>query len=518
MSASKVSLVGAGPGDPGLITVRGLELLQAAEVVLTDALAHPALLDACPNAEVHHVGKRYGEESASQEAINLELVRLGRSGRRVVRLKGGDPLLFARGGEEAQALAEAGIPFEIVPGISSPVGASAYAGIPLTHRELSKSVTFITGSDRADKEWSPEAWKQLATATDTICVLMGMRRIAEITRAILEGGRDPSTPAAVIQWGTRPEQRVLTAKLSDIAAKVSEAGIKNPAVIVVGDVVSLRETVSWYDQTPLFGKRLLLPRPEAQARATARAIRERGAEPLVVPVIEIVAPPDPEPLERAIRELAEYAWVLFTSANGVERFFSALARQRRDARAFAGARVAAIGPKTAAAIERYGIVPDLVAKEFVGEGLASALLEAGDSRGRVLLARALVARDALPDALRRAGFSIDVVPVYETRAVSEPAQAALRQLVTTGKTDAILFTSSSTVTETLSALGTDAVALLAGITVASIGPITTGTLLAASVRVDVTADVYTVEGLLDALQRHYLAKPASDPGRGGHRC
>jgi uroporphyrinogen III methyltransferase/synthase len=511
MSPPKVSLVGAGPGDPGLITVRGLELLQTAEVVLTDALVHPALLEACPNAEVRHVGKRYGEDSAAQEAINLALVELGRSGRRVVRLKGGDPLLFARGGEEARALAEAGIPFEIVPGISSPVGASAYAGIPLTHRELSKSVTFITGSDRAGKEWSPEAWKKLATATDTICVLMGMRRIAEITRAILDGGRDPSTPAAVVQWGTRPEQRVLTAKLSEIAAKVSEAGIKNPAVIVVGDVVSLREAVSWYDQTPLFGKRLLLPRPEAQARATARAIRERGAEPLVVPVIEIAQPPDPEPLARAIGALAEYAWVLFTSANGVERFFAALARQRRDARAFASARVAAIGPKTAAAIERYGIVPDLVAKELVGEGLAAALRDAGHARGRVLLARALVARDALPDALREAGFTVDVIPVYETRAVSEPAKAALRELFAGGKADAILFTSSSTVTETLSALGSHAVTLLAGVTVASIGPITTGTLLAASVRVDVTADVYTVEGLLDALQRHYSTKPANAP-------
>lgn len=504
MFPAKVALVGAGPGDPGLITVRGLALLQAAEIVLTDALAHPALLDACPNAEVRNVGKRFGEDSAAQTAINEELVRLARAGKRVVRLKGGDPLLFARGGEEAQALAAAGIPFEIVPGIASPVGASAYAGIPLTHRELSKSVTFITGSDRAGKEWSPEAWKQLATATDTICVLMGMRRIAEITRAILEGGRDPSTPAAVIQWGTRPEQRVLTAKLSEIAAKVQEAGIKNPAVIVVGDVVSLRETVSWYDSQPLFGKRLLLPRPEAQARATARAIRDRGAEPLVTPVIEIVAPPDAKPLERAVRELAEYAWVLFTSANGVERFFAEIARQGRDARAFASAKIAAIGPKTAAAIERHGIVPDLVAKEFVGEGLAAELVERAGPRGKVLLARALVARDALPDALRAAGFSVDVVPVYETRSASAAAKSELRALIAAGRADAILFTSSSTVTETLSALGPDAAALLATITVASIGPITAGTLLEASVRIDVNADVYTVEGLLDALQRHYL--------------
>jgi uroporphyrinogen III methyltransferase/synthase len=505
MPPAKVSLVGAGPGDPGLLTVRGLELLQAAEIVLTDALAHPALLEACPNAEVHHVGKRYGEDSASQDAINLELVTLARAGRRVVRLKGGDPLLFARGGEEAQALAEAGIPFEIVPGISSPVGASAYAGIPLTHRELSKSVTFITGSDRADKEWSPEAWKQLATATDTICVLMGMRRIAEITRAILDGGRAPSTPAAVIQWGTRPEQRVLTAPLAEIAEATQRAGIKNPAVIVVGDVVSLRERIAWYDRGPLFGKRLILPRPEAQARATARAIRERGAEPLLTPVIELAPPPDKEPLQRAISALPTYAWVLFTSANGVEHFFTALSARKLDARAFASARVGAIGPKTAAALARYGIVADRVAKEYVGEALASELTE-GSERGRVLLARALVARDALPEALRQAGFTVDVVPVYETRPVAEPRKIALRELFAARKADAILFTSSSTVTETLDALGADAKTLLAAVTVASIGPITTSTLAAASVRVDVTADVYTVDGLLDALQSHYLAR------------
>lgn len=502
MVPAKVWLVGAGPGDPELITVRGLSLLQTAEVVLTDALAHPALLDACPQAEVHHVGKRYGEESASQAAINLELVTLARAGRRVVRLKGGDPLLFARGGEEAQALAEAGIPFEIVPGISSPVGASAYAGIPLTHRELSKSVTFITGSDRADKDWSPEAWKQLATATDTICVLMGMRRIAEITRAILDGGRAPSTPTAVIQWGTRPEQRVVTAPLCEIAEVVSRAGIKNPAVIVVGDVVSLREKLAWYDTSPLFGKRLLLPRPEAQSRSTARAIRERGAEPLLMPVIEIAPPPDPTPLERAVATLSSYAWVLFTSANGVEHFFAALARARKDARAFGAARVGVVGPKTAAALERAGIVPDLVAKEFVGEGLAAALI-AGSPSGKVLLARALAARDALPEALQAAGFSVDIAPVYETRPVADAAKAALRNVISSQRAEAILFTSSSTVTQTLDALGPDAVPLLAGLTVASIGPLTTRTLLDAAVRLDVEAETSTVDGLLDALEHHY---------------
>ncbi len=502
MSPAKVWLVGAGPGDPGLLTLRGLEVLQAAEVVLTDALAHPALLEMCPQAEVRYVGKRYGEDSAVQEAITREMIAIAQSGRSVVRLKGGDPLLFARGGEEALALAEAGVPFEIVPGISSPVAASAYAGIPLTHRDISKSVTFITGSDRAGKEWSPEAWRKLATATDTICVLMGMRRLEEIVHAILEGGRAAHTPAAVIQWGTRPEQRVITATLAELPERARNAGLKNPAIIVVGDVVALREELAWYDKKPLFQKTLFLPRPEAQAVESARAIRERGAEPLVLPMIEIHPPPEPERLDRAIEALDQYAWVLFTSANGVRCFFEALRRAGRDARAFGKAKVGVIGPKTASALESFGVRPDVLAKEFVGEALAKALCESGPP-GRVLLARALVARDALPQTLISAGFEVDVVPVYETRGASEEKRKRLREGLANGDIDVALFTSSSTVTETLAALGPDGPAALARVVVASIGPVTSRTLRDAGVRVDVSATEYTVAGLLDALERHF---------------
>lgn len=505
MPPAKVWLVGAGPGDPGLLTVRGLEVLQSAEVVLTDALAHPALLEACPQAEVRYVGKRYGEDSAVQEAITREMIAIAKSGRSVVRLKGGDPLLFARGGEEALALTAAGVPFEIVPGISSPVAASAYAGIPLTHRDISKSVTFITGSDRAGKEWSPEAWRKLATATDTICVLMGMRRLEEIVHAILEGGRAATTPAAVIQWGTRPAQRVVTAPLAELPARARSQGLTNPAVIVVGDVVALREELAWYDKKPLFQKTLFLPRPEAQAAESARAIRERGAEPLVLPMIEIHPPPDLERLERAIGELGRYDWVLFTSANGVRSFFAALARAGRDARAFASAKIGVIGPKTAKALESFGLRADVLAKEFVGEALAQALCDAGRP-GKVLLARALVARDALPQALSTAGFEVDIVPVYETRAASAEKRDRLREGLASGAIDVALFTSSSTVTETVAALGSDATATLGRVVVASIGPVTTRTLRDAGVRVDVTAAEYTVEGLLDALERHFTTR------------
>jgi uroporphyrinogen III methyltransferase/synthase len=388
--------------------------------------------------------------------------------------------------------------------VSSPVAASAYAGIPLTHRELSGSVTFITGSDRAGKEWSDQAWKKLATATDTVCILMGMRRIGEIAAAMLAGGRSAETPVAVIQWGARPEQRVVVAPLSRIAEVVREKGLKNPAVIVVGDVVALRERLAWYERAPLFGRTLLLFRPEEQARETAQRVRERGAQPLVLPMIEIGSAPDPAPLTRALGELARYGWLLFTSSNGVSRFFAALSQSGRDARALGGVKLGVVGPKTAAALERYGLRADLIAEEAVGEGLAQALLDHGPPE-RVLLARALVARDALPETLRARGFEVDVVPVYETRSRGAAARERLLSALEAGRADAALFTSSSTVRETLEALGADAVPVLARLTVASIGPVTSAALEAAGIRIDVKAESYTVSGLLDALERFYSA-------------
>jgi uroporphyrinogen III methyltransferase / synthase len=497
----KIWLVGAGAGEPGLITTRGLSLLGSADVVLYDALAHPALLEACPQAELRNVGKRYAEDSASQDEIIRQLIELAHQGKRVVRLKGGDPLMFARGAEEALALAEAGVRFEIVPGVSSPVAASAYAGISLTHRDVSSSVTFITGSDRAGKEWSPESWKKLATATDTICVLMGMRRIAEITQAIIDGGRSPGTPAAVIHWGARPEQRVVTGRLDQIAEASLRAGLKNPSVIVIGEVVSLREKLNWYDSRPLSGKRVVIPRAADQARDTAAALRERGAVPVALPMIEIAPPPDPARLERAVAELSSYDWVLFTSGNAVEQVRQELERSGRDARAFGGAKVGVVGPKTAEALAKLGIKADLVAQEFVGEGLAGALLAAGVPR-RALLLRALSAREALPDALRAAGTELDVVAAYETRPLRSSG-AELVQRIEQASADAILFTSSSTVTSTIEALGVDAKQLLSRLVTCSIGPVTTRALEAAGLEPGVQASVYTVEGLLDALEARF---------------
>ncbi|HEY4105281.1 MAG TPA: uroporphyrinogen-III C-methyltransferase [Polyangiaceae bacterium] len=501
--AGKVFLVGAGPGDPGLIAVRGLEVLSQADAVLYDALAHPALLEACPNADKRNVGKRYGQESASQSAINAELIELARAGKQVVRLKGGDPLLFARGAEELAALHEAGIEFEIVPAVSSPVAASAFSGIPLTHRDLSSSVTFITGSDREGKEWSPESWLKLATATDTICVLMGMRRIEQIMQAIIAGGRDPRTPTAVVQWAARSEQRVVVGTAADIAARARAAQIANPAVIIVGEVVTLREQLRWFDSRPLFGKSLLVPRPAAQGVATAAAIRARGANPVLLPAIEIRAPRDRAPLDHAIANLGSFAWVLFTSANGVEHFMRALGEAGRDARAFASAKLGVIGPKTASALSAHGLRADAVADEFVGEGLARAVL-AHSVPGRVLVARALVARDALPELLRQAGADVEIVPVYET--VNSALGEALRARFEKSELDVALFTSSSTVSAVVDALGANAAEILARVTVASIGPITSQSLAEQGIQVDVVASAFTVDGLLDALEAHFAAR------------
>lgn len=499
--SGKVWLVGAGPGDPDLITCRGADVLGKADVVFHDALSHPELLLLCTQAEIFDVGKQYGQRATPQAVITAKLIEAARSGARVVRLKGGDPLMFARGSEEALALAEAGIPFELVPGITSPMAASMFAGIPLTHRELSSSVTFITGSDREGVAWSPDAWNKLATATGTICVLMGMRRIDEITRAIMDGGRDPATPAAVVHWGARPEQRTAIGRLDTIAAVSRQQGLGNPAIIIVGDVVSVRPQMNWYETRPLFGRRILVPRPQAQARATAEAIRARAATPVVAPAIAIDPSPDPAALWDAAARASDYDWVIFTSANGVESFFEALARVGRDARSFGEARVAVIGPRTGAAIERRGIVPDLTATQFVAESLVEDLLAQEPPLRKVLIPRAKEARDILPESLRAAGAEVDVVAAYVTRPVEGAERERLIAAVGS-EVDVVLFTSSSMVSAVVDALGEEAPAALARLTVVCIGPITAKTARAAGISIDVEADVHTVEGALDALEAH----------------
>ncbi len=510
MSTGLVYLIGAGPGDPGLITVRGVEALGRCDVVLYDALAPEALLEHVrPGADVRFVGKRGGEESETQASINAQLIELGRAGHVVGRLKGGDPLLFARGAEEALALEEAGIAFEVIPGVTSPVAAAAYAGIPLTHRDLASSVLFLTGTPRDGLGPDGHDWRRLATRAGTLCVLMGMHRLREIASSLIANGRPASTPTAVVQWGTRPEQRTVVAPLDRIADEVERAALGSPAIVIIGQVVGLRERLRWFDRRPLLGWRVAVTRAREQAPALARRLRAVGAAPLVVPTIELHPPADLGPLDRAAREASRYDWVALTSANGVASFFAALDRQGLDARALGGVRVAAIGPGTAEALRERGVRADLVPGEYRGEALAEALLGASERPPRVLLPRAAVARDVFPDAIRAAGGEVDVVTAYVARRPDASTADRLRAWLAEGSVDVITLTASSTVTHLLELLGDDARERLAGVTLASIGPITTATAERAGLTVAVTASTYTLEGLVDALEQHAASHPRS---------
>lgn len=519
-----VYLVGAGPGDPGLFTLRGAELLATADVVLHDELVHPALLDGVrEDAEVRSVGKRGGDrvlKDAKQAEIDAELVALGLAGRSVVRLKGGDPFLFGRGSEEAEALARAGVPFEVVPGVCSPLGATAYAGISLTHRNIASSVMIVSGVTRAGRSFD---WSELASVRGTICVLMGMQALDAVVAGLTgPGRRDPATPAAAIQWGTRADQRVVSCRLDELPRRASEAGLQSPAVIVVGAVTGLRDALRWFDRKPLFGKRVLVTRPRHQARSTSRLIRLRGGEAVELATIEIRPPPDPGRVTEAVRGLSGYDAVVFTSENGVACFFREMERLGLDARAFGAARLAAIGAGTAAALASRGVRPDIVPGEFRGEELAQALLadpvlverlSARPASGvRVLVPRALVAREVLPERLRAAGCEVDVVPVYETRPASAGRREELLRALSAGEIDVVMLTSSSTVDSLCELLGEGAAAQLDRVLLASIGPITTATAEKRGLRIGVTAEVSTTAGLLDALDRHFAglqAAPAS---------
>jgi uroporphyrinogen III methyltransferase/synthase len=511
-----VYLVGAGPGDPRLLTLRGAELLATADVVLHDELVHPALLERVrAGAEIRWVGKRGGDpkaKQASQAAIDEELVAEARAGRSVVRLKGGDPFLFGRGSEEAARLAEAGVPFEIVPGIPSPLGAAAYAGISLTHRDLASSVTLVSAATR---EGASFPFAELASLRGTICVLMGMRRLARVCDELVrDAKRDPATPAVVIQWGTHAKQAVVEGRLDGIAALAAARGLGSPAVIIVGPVVELRRTLRWFDAWPLFGKRVLVTRPAHQAGATSELVRSRGAEPIELPAIALFPPPDPARVTAAVRELDRYDVVAFTSENGVDAFFRAIEAEGRDARALGKARVATIGPGTAASLRAHGVRADIVPEEFRGEALADAILAdaavaallASGRRARVLVPRALVAREVLADRLRERGADVDVVPVYETRPASAERRAELVGRLEARAIDAVMLTSSSTADSVCDMLGARAAELLDGVVVASIGPITTATAEKRGLKVAVTATVSTTVGLLAAMERHFALK------------
>jgi uroporphyrinogen III methyltransferase/synthase len=489
---SKVYLVGAGPGDPELLTLKGKRVLERADCVLYDNLANRALLDLAPKtAERIYVGKKKADHQASQEEICAMLIARARRGLTVVRLKGGDPFIFGRGGEEAEALRDAGVAFEVIPGITTPLGIAAYAGIPLTHREHTSVVTFVTGHDPEAIDWSKTGH------AETLVIYMGLSTFSRIAAKLIANGRAAETPAAAVRWATRPDQEVLAGTLATLPGLILEHGLRPPATIIVGEVVRLRDRLSWFEALPLYGQRIVVTRPAGQSAGLTSALRDLGADVIELPAIEIVAPEDSQPIERAIRELSEYEWLIFTSANGVEGFCNALDNSSADWRELR-ARIAVIGPATRAAVEVLHLKVDVMAEEFVAESLAEALGEAEVDGKRVLLPRAAVARDTLPDELRRKGATVDVVEAYRSVAPENLGARAAEVFGGERRPDWITFTSSSTVSNIVQAA--PAVSL-AGIKVATIGPVTSATARRLGLVVTVEAVAYTAEGVAAAIMQ-----------------
>jgi uroporphyrinogen III methyltransferase / synthase len=491
--AGVVYLVGAGPGDPGLMTARSLELIAGADSIFYDRLIPTGALDgARADAELVYVGKKPGVPSVPQEEIGERLVVAAREGRSVVRLKGGDPFVFGRGGEEGEVLREAGVEFEVVPGVTAGVAATAYAGIPVTHRDDASAVAFVTGHEDPEKAESALDWPALARFPGTLVFYMGVKRLAENAAALVAGGRDPEEPAAAVERGTWPGQRTVVATLGTIAEAVAREEIKAPALIVVGAVAARREDLEWLERRPLHGRRVVVTRARAQASGFARTLRQLGAEVVELPAIRIESLVDSAEVRAAAAAIGEYALVCLTSPNGVRLLFDALAEAGTDARALAGATVAAIGPGTARELKARGIVADIVPERFVAEALVEALAGVEVAGKRGLVARAAEARDVLPEALRERGAELDVVSLYET--VREaPDEAAIDAA---GEAEYVTFTSSSTVRNLKEALGDR---FPTGARVVSIGPVTSETCRELGLTVDVEAERHDIDGLLAAL-------------------
>ncbi|HEX3737836.1 MAG TPA: uroporphyrinogen-III C-methyltransferase [Solirubrobacterales bacterium] len=488
-----VYLVGAGPGDPGLMTRRSLELIAAADAIYYDRLIPPGALDgAREDAELIYVGKQPGVPSVPQEEIGERLIEAARAGRSVVRLKGGDPFVFGRGGEEGEALREAGVEFEVVPGVTAGVAATAYAGIPVTHRDDASAVAFVTGHEDPEKVETALDWDALAAFPGTLVFYMGVKRLGENAAALIAAGRDPGQAAAAVERGTWPGQRTVSATLGTIAATVEREGVGAPALIVIGPVAARREALAWLERRPLHGRTVVVTRARAQASGLAATLRSLGATVVELPAIRIESRIGSEEVRAMAAAIGEYDLVCLTSPNGVDLLFEALAEAGHDARALAGVTVAAIGPGTARALAAHGIAADVVPERFVAEALVEALVDVEVEGRRVLVARAAGARDVLPDALRERGGKIDVVALYETvrEAPDDDAVAAAQDA------DYVTFTSSSTVRNLTEALGDR---FPAAARIVSIGPVTSRSVREAGLEVAVEADRHDVDGLLTAL-------------------
>lgn len=502
MKAGKVYLVGAGPGDPGLISRKGLECLSQADVIVYDHLLDDNLLDSVPpEVERIYAGKSVGQHALEQAEINQLLVDKANTGKTVVRLKGGDPFVFGRGGEEAAVLTDNHIPFEVVPGVTSAVAVPAYAGIPVTHRGLASSFAVITGHEDPGKPNSSINWAKLATGVDTLVFLMGLQNLPQIVEQLLKHGRSADTPVAVVKDGTRPEQKTATGSLSDIVGKVEEQHFTSPVVIIVGEVVRLREKLRWFDNRPLSGKRILVTRARRQASALSKLLSARGAQPIELPAIDIRATANTQELDRAIANLARYQWLVFTSVNGVAAFFQRLSSLKLDSRALNGLKVGAIGSATASALQAKGIVPDYLPEVYTSRGLVAGLSRFNITGQRFLLPRADIADKELTDGISRLGAEVDEVAAYQT-VVPGAAIAQAKKMLLAGEIDVITFTSSSTVSN-LVAVFEKGQPVVNSAKIACIGPKTAETAVKAGLRVDVVAREQTIPGLVAAIEQYF---------------
>ena len=502
MKKGKVYLIGAGPGDPGLITVKGLACIKKADVLVYDRLSSPRLLShAKQECELIYVGKKPDRHTLRQEEINQLLVDKALEGKVVTRLKGGDPCIFGRVGEEAELLVDNGIEFEIVPGITSGIAVPAYAGIPVTHRDYNSSFAIVTGHEDPEKTESSIDWSKLATATGTIAFYMGISNLDFIVENLIRHGRSSTTPVALIRWGTRPEQWTLTGTLETIVELVKQHQFTSPAIILVGEVVNLREKLNWYEKKPLFGKRILVTRARSQASELSEMIEELGGEPYEFPTIRIEPPADTKPIEAALANLSSYDWVIFTSPNGVNYFMNYLKQFRVDIRAFGKARIACVGPKTAEILEGYGLIVDVLPAQFIAEGLLEAIEDQLQPGQKVLLPRADIARKMLPVELHKRGLEVTEIDTYETKMDASYVDEVI-ELFKEKSIQMITFTSSSTASnfyEALKNAGEDVLSLVAGVEIVSIGAMTSQTCRQLGLHVSREAHEATLQGLVNAV-------------------
>jgi uroporphyrinogen III methyltransferase/synthase len=500
----KVYIIGAGPGDVGLITIKAVNCLRLADVVVYDNLVNEELLKYSPDkARFIYAGKKGGDHTLSQDAINELLVQEAQYGNIVARLKGGDPFIFGRGGEEAEVLAVNGVPFEVIPGVTSAIAVPAYAGIPLTHRGLTSTVAFITGHEDPTKVKSDIDWQAL-TGIGTLVFLMGVKNIGQITETLISHGKLPDTPAALIRQGTTPQQEIIAGTLGTIVELAQARKFSPPAILVVGKVVDLRDTLNWFEQKPLFGKGVVITRPERQADDLAQLLSAEGADPIHFPTIKIVPPESWQELDEAIEKLPTYEWLIFTSANGVHFFFERLRDKNKDIRELKGIKICCIGPATAGQIEDKGIKVDLVPKQFIAEGILQSFAAMDLNRRKILIPRAAQARDILPEGLKKQGAEVDVVTTYRT-INSGKKKEELAAMIYDNKVDVITFTSSSTVTNFVEIMGRD-FTLPPRIDVACIGPVTAATAKKAGFKIDISREEYTMEGLVQSLIKHVKNK------------